>query len=104
PRLRAHLVDRDAWRVVDVDRRGGERVQRLAQMPDVNLREAPLPNAGRVHTRLGGEKALGDLQATHFYAEDGGRHIEMRRRVAGDVEGQGRLSEAGAGREDHKVG
>ena len=102
--LGAELGQRQARGVVDVEGGLGEVRQRHVELlPLVGLqRNAALDLVGR-EARLGGHQTLDELDGGHFEGEHRDGDVVVHRGVAGEVEGEGRLTDGRTGRQDDEV-
>ena len=63
----------------------------------------PLPQAMAVHAGLAAEQTLGQLDARLLQADEQHRQAFLDDDVAGDVEGERRLADAGPGGDDDQL-
>ena len=103
PRLRADLEHGDAGRVVDVERRVREHVDRARELRPVVVRELPRAQPALVDARDRAHQALGELELRHLEREQGDRLAQLHRDVLGDVQREARLAHRRPGREDDQV-
>ena len=75
-----------------------------ADLRPVRLQQPAVAHPGGIHTRLGTEQTLGQLEVAHLQGEEQDRLATLHGRVGHEAEGERRLAHAGPGPDDDEVG
>ena len=103
PRLGPHLEHGDPRRVVDVQPRLRQPVQRVEQLVLVLVRQEPGGHLVRIDLGDRRDQPPHELLHRHLEREDTHAAARLERHVLADVERQRRLAHRGARRQDHQV-
>ena len=102
--LRTKLVNRQGRRIVDKQRRTGQRLDRRFEVLPLLGRQLSVAHVARVESRLADDQTHHQLLGAHFEREEGNPFFEIDRHVARQRQHESRLTHRRARRNDNQVG